>query len=413
MSNLIRRPFLSDELSRAEISRCGKLFAGAAPFSARNVIIIIMKFHLDRVDSIKQCRSYGLSLWQCPQFLFLIMGAITIISIIATYFASRYYIQEPEVVALIVLAVAAIIFIIGHIIVSSFDMIASASRAKSEFVSIMSHQLRTPLSIIKWQLNLIYEKHIGTENSEIKKFLDHLGEENQRMLHIINDLLELNRIEDRNLYLNPSNFSLGEVVGDLIDRRNKSLLEAESNVFIETKIPENLPDVFADKIKDAMLFADIKRISNIDADVILFNIDSRADSTEGRSAILSVFWRLFNESQGFCSDSLHLAEIERYLTRKGHYQAFKEKFKEIYGSEWETERDPFSLLQDEIVEALSMVLDKNPDATREWFEKYENNFSLTVEQFAKRVKEYLDSKAPNHRIIFLVDEIGKGLQSCN
>ena len=249
MSNLIRRPFLSDELSCAEISRCGKLFSGVAPFSARNVIIIIMKFHLDRVDSIKQCRSYGLSLWQCPQFLFLIMGAITIISIIATYFASRYYIQEPEVVALIVLAVAAIIFIIGHIIVSSFDMIASASRAKSEFVSIMSHQLRTPLSIIKWQLNLIYEKHIGTENSEIKKFLDHLGEENQRMLHIINDLLELNRIEDRNLYLNPSNFSLGEVVGDLIDRRNKSLLEAESNVFIETKIPENLPDVFADKIK--------------------------------------------------------------------------------------------------------------------------------------------------------------------
>ena len=170
-------------------------------------------------------------------------------------------------------------------------------------------------------------------------------------------------------------------------------------------------EFFADKIKDAMLLADIKRISNIDADVILFNIDSRADSTEGRSAILSVFWRLFNESQGFCSDSLHLAEIERYLTRKGYYQAFKEKFKEIYGSEWETERDAYSLLQDEIVEALSMVLDKNPDATRDWFEKYENNFSLTVEHFAKRVKEYLDSKTPNHRIIFLVDEIGQFIGS--
>ncbi|MBC8442518.1 MAG: BREX system P-loop protein BrxC, partial [Deltaproteobacteria bacterium] len=71
----------------------------------------------------------------------------------------------------------------------------------------------------------------------------------------------------------------------------------------------------------------------------------------------------------------------------------------------------YSLLQDEIVEALSIVLDKSPDATREWFEKYENNFNLTVEHFANRVKEYLDSKSPNHRIIFLVDEIGQFIGS--
>jgi len=179
----------------------------------------------------------------------------------------------------------------------------------------------------------------------------------------------------------------------------------------DTSSEKRAVEFFTDKIKDPMLLGDIKRASSIDTDIILFNIDSRADSTEGRSTILSVFWRLFNESQGFCSDSLHLAEIERYLTRKGKYEAFKDKFKEIYGAPWETERDAYSLLQDEIVEALSIVLDKNPDATRTWFEKYENNFSLTVEHFAKRVKEYLDSKSPNHRIIFLVDEIGQFIGS--
>jgi hypothetical protein len=189
------------------------------------------------------------------------------------------------------------------------------------------------------------------------------------------------------------------------------LLENKTARCPDTGAEKRAVAFFADKIKDAMLLGDIKRVSNIDADVILFNIDSRADSTDGRSAILSVFWRLFNESRGFCSDSLHLAEIERYLTRKGQYQTFKEKFKEIYGSAWETERDAYSLLQDEIVEALSIVLDKNPDATTAWFEKYENNFSLTVEHFAKRVKEYLDSKSPNHRIVFLVDEIGQFIGS--
>ncbi|HKL83400.1 MAG TPA: BREX system P-loop protein BrxC, partial [Desulfobacter sp.] len=189
------------------------------------------------------------------------------------------------------------------------------------------------------------------------------------------------------------------------------LLENKTARCPDTGAEKRAVAFFADKIKDAMLLGDIKRVSNIDADVILFNIDSRADSTDGRSAILSVFWRLFNESRGFCSDSLHLAEIERYLTRKGQYQTFKDKFKEIYGSAWETERDAYSLLQDEIVEALSIVLDKNPDAATAWFEKYENNFSLTVEHFAKRVKEYLDSKSSNHRIIFLVDEIGQFIGS--
>jgi len=170
-------------------------------------------------------------------------------------------------------------------------------------------------------------------------------------------------------------------------------------------------DFFSDKIKDPMLLGDIKRTTTIDTDIILFNIDSRADATDGRSTILSVFWRLFNESQGFCGNSLPLAEIERYLSIKSKYEDFKTKFKEIYGSEWENERDAYSLLQDEIVEALSLVLDKSPDATRDWFEKYEDNFSLTVEQFAKRVKEYLDTKSKTHRILFLVDEIGQFIGS--
>jgi len=179
----------------------------------------------------------------------------------------------------------------------------------------------------------------------------------------------------------------------------------------DTASEKKAVDFFSDKIKDPMLLADIKRTAAIDTDIILFNIDSRADATDGRATILSVFWRLFNESQGFCSNSLPLAEIERYLSIKGKYEAFKTQFREIYGSEWENERDAYSLLQDEIVEALSRVLDKSPDATRDWFEKYEDNFNLTVEQFAKRVKEYLDTKSKKHRIIFLVDEIGQFIGS--
>jgi hypothetical protein len=185
------------------------------------------------------------------------------------------------------------------------------------------------------------------------------------------------------------------------------LLENRKAVNPENNTEKQAISFFEDKIKDPMLIGDLKRMAAIDADVFLFNIDSRADATDGRTTILSVFWRIFNQSQGFCGQSLHLAEIERYLAKKGKFEAFKNQFEKIYGSKWETERDAYTLLQDEIVSALSVVLDKSEQAAREWFEKIEQEFNLTVENFARRVKEYLDTKSGNHRIIYLVDEIGQ------
>ena len=195
------------------------------------------------------------------------------------------------------------------------------------------------------------------------------------------------------------------------------LLGNRETISPETEESRRALDFFKDKIKDPMLFGDIKRIVNMDTDIILFNIDSRADANDGRTTLLSVFWRVFNESLGFCSQSLHLAEIERYLTKKGKYQAFKDKFREIYGGKWEDERDAYSLLQDEIVEALSDVLGKSKEAAAEYFENSEKNLIVSVENFAKRVNEYLDSKpqsssgSDDHRIVFLVDEIGQFIGS--
>jgi len=189
------------------------------------------------------------------------------------------------------------------------------------------------------------------------------------------------------------------------------LLSNRNTVRPETGTKKQAVDFFPEKIKDAMFLADLKRVTGSDTDVILFNIDSKADAGEGRATLLSVFWRVFNENQGFCGESLHLAEIERYLQKKGKFEAFKAKFEELNGMKWEAERDAYTLIQDEIVEALSVVLDKSKQAANDWFEKSETEFNLSIENFAKRVKEYLDSRSENHRIVFLVDEIGQFIGS--
>jgi hypothetical protein len=170
-------------------------------------------------------------------------------------------------------------------------------------------------------------------------------------------------------------------------------------------------DFFDAKINDPMLLADLKRAVNGDTDVVLFNIDSKADSKDGRDAILQVFFRVFNEMQGFCGEAPHIAEMERYLSSKGVLTSFKHSFKENHGGQWEEERDAYSFLHDEIVDALAKALGMSREAAVDWYEKAEERFSLSIEKFAKLVNEYLETKNPNHRVVFLVDEIGQFIGS--
>jgi hypothetical protein len=91
----------------------------------------------------------------------------------------------------------------------------------------------------------------------------------------------------------------------------------------ETGLKRRAIEFFTEKIKDPLLLADLKRAVGGETDVILFNIDSRADAGDGRSAILAVFWKVFNESQGLCGEHLHLSEIERYLQKKANTRPLK------------------------------------------------------------------------------------------
>ncbi len=166
-------------------------------------------------------------------------------------------------------------------------------------------------------------------------------------------------------------------------------------------------DFFESKVKDAMLYGDIKRAVGSHTDVILFNIDSKADTRAGRDAILAVFLKVLNEMQGYSPDHPHIAHMERYLDEKGLLPTFHKAFEKATGNNWLAERDAYEFNRDEVVEALAATLGQSKESCAKWIDKAEDNFSLTVENFCKWVKEYLDRQGPEHRIIFLVDEVGQ------
>ena len=168
-------------------------------------------------------------------------------------------------------------------------------------------------------------------------------------------------------------------------------------------------EFFESKVKDAMLFGDIKRAVVASTDVILFNIDSKAEhgSSTGRDLILRVFLKVLNELQGYSGDHPHIAHMERYLEGKGKLEAFHAAYETHTGLEWLRERDAYQFNRDEVVKALAETLGQSQAAAEKWIDGAEDNFSLSVENFCKCVKDYLDSKGPQHRIVFLVDEVGQ------
>lgn len=166
-------------------------------------------------------------------------------------------------------------------------------------------------------------------------------------------------------------------------------------------------DFFASKIDDAMLLGDIKRAIAPATQVILFNIDSKANADDGRDAILKVFLKVLNELQGYSPDHPHIAHMERHLDEKGKLKAFHEAFEQAAGSPWIQERDAYEFHRDEVVKAFVAATKQSTESAAKWVDHAESTFSLSVERFAQWVREYLDRQGPDHRLLFFVDEIGQ------
>jgi len=198
----------------------------------------------EQLNIFGSCKKYGLPIWQCPHFLFLIMGIIIIITSLAIYSIGNRYITDPLAVAMIVLSVTAILLIIAVIITKSFERLAEANRMKSEFVSIVSHQLKAPLSNLKWAIELLTSGRTNGVSEKQSEYFKILKENSTRMNNLISDLLIVSRIEASRLLLEKKEFFLTSLIEKSIE--DIKPFATASNVEIKFLQGKNLPKVFAD-----------------------------------------------------------------------------------------------------------------------------------------------------------------------
>ena len=171
-------------------------------------------------------------------------------------------------------------------------------------------------------------------------------------------------------------------------------------------------ELFAEKIEnDEMLKGDVLAATKIPSESILFNIDQQAQITSksDENAILSVFYKVFFDHLGYYGFQQHVAEFEMWVDKQGKYEEFKSMFRQKYGKTWEEARvdyfDP--LITDIVAKVLGELNNTDVSKYENILDEIEDRQKQSIEDFCKRVHEYIRTKQTGFRLNFFVDEVGQ------
>jgi hypothetical protein len=160
---------------------------------------------------------------------------------------------------------------------------------------------------------------------------------------------------------------------------------------------------FAD---DPATFMLIDKATKAPTETILFNIDIEGFSNKDNTAVLKVFAKMFYNHLGFLGEDLKVAKLEQFVAKQGKTEEFRRVFEEKNGAPWVETRESFGFFEDDVVETLEEVLGMSETAARNWFNGTETA-EISIAQLVSEIKDYVNSKPKNFRLLFMVDEVGQ------
>jgi signal transduction histidine kinase len=189
------------------------------------------------------------------------------------------------------------------------EKLLQLDRMKSDIISIVAHQLRTPLSAIKWTLKILIDGDVGGVTPEQRDLLTKGFESNERMITLINDMLEVDRLESGKLTYNFTLIQFEELVEEMIGtliplatQRNIRLEFTASNQLLpKIKIdPDKMREVLQNLIDNAIKYTK-------EGGIIMVGVDMQGEELhfwvkdngigipdEGKDKVFSRFYRAEN-----------------------------------------------------------------------------------------------------------------------
>ncbi len=144
------------------------------------------------------------------------MGIVTIVSTYATYLISRRN-NDTEIIILGITAITGIVFALGVLLVKIISRIIIINNARNEFLSLVSHQMRSPLTGTKYIFEIMLSGKTDPITPNQTELLTQGYRANERMLLLVNDLLSLTRMADGDTPFDYADCDIDALIKEVID----------------------------------------------------------------------------------------------------------------------------------------------------------------------------------------------------
>lgn len=180
--------------------------------------------------------------------------------------------------------------------------------AKTNFIATVSHELKTPVSAIKFSLQLLENEKTGLLNQEQHELIKSCEEDTNNLLKIISELTNLAQVETGNIQLNIAPVNINDILKYAINT-TKSVAN-QKNINFEIDLPSDIPKVIADKEKTAWV------LTNIISNAIRYSCENSKISISALHVENKV--RLLIKDFGRGIESQYISRVfDRYFTVPG------------------------------------------------------------------------------------------------
>ena len=189
----------------------------------------------------------------------------------------RQYNLRRNIYILVVMVVLAVLFLGGFMVIRSTAKELALARLKSEFVSTVSHEFRTPLMSIRYLSEMLDAGRVKGEDKK-KIYYSKINKESERLSHLIENMLDFSKIEAGMKEYLFEKLSVKALVRDVASQFKEYI--ADKHVTLECEISDHLPDIYADR--EALSRA-------------LFNLLDNAVKYSGKDAL--IYFRAYFEGE--------------------------------------------------------------------------------------------------------------------
>ncbi len=120
----------------------------------------------------------------------------------------------------------------------------SHAEANSDFISMIAHELRTPLHTVNGFLSIVLEEHVGKLNERQREFLEYAHASADQLITLVNDMIFISRADGGRFRLRCAELVLSDVIAQVLHETESAARKAQ--VALQNQAPEQFPTLWAD-----------------------------------------------------------------------------------------------------------------------------------------------------------------------